>query len=202
MKKLLALCTVAAALVAFSFTLRNPGAGYVVGDTARDFSLKNVDGKMVSLAGIQNANGYIVVFTCNNCPYAMAYEDRVIALHKKYASLGFPVIAINSNDKIVAPADSYDNMKKRVKEKNIPYAYVYDETQEIAKTYGATRTPHVFVLDQNRVVRYMGAIDDNSEEPSEVKEKYVENAVDALLMGNEVRVKQTKAIGCGIKWKA
>jgi peroxiredoxin len=201
MKQLLALCAVAATFVALSFTVKNPG-GYVIGDTARDFSLKNVDGKMVTLAGQKDVKGYIVVFTCNHCPYAMAYEERVIALHKKYASQGFPVIAINSNDKTIAPADSYDNMQKRVKEKSIPYAYLYDETQEIAKTYGATRTPHVFVLDENRVVRYIGAIDDNSEEPSEVKEKYVENAVDALLAGKEVPVKQTKAIGCGIKWKA
>ena len=199
MKQLLALCAV---VLALSFTVKNSGTGYVVGDTARDFSLKNVDGKMVALADQKDVKGYIVVFTCNDCPYAMAYEDRVIALHKKYASQGFPVIAINSNDKTVAPADSYDNMKKRVQEKNIPYAYLYDETQEIAKAYGATRTPHVFVLDQDRVVRYIGAIDDNSEEPSEVKEKYVENAVEALLAGKEVPVKQTKAIGCGIKWKA
>ncbi|HOY05055.1 MAG TPA: thioredoxin family protein [Saprospiraceae bacterium] len=201
MKQLLAWCAVAATLATLSFTVKNPG-GYSVGDTARDFSLKNVDGKMVALADQKDVKGYIVVFTCNHCPYAMAYEDRVIALHKKYASQGFPVIAINSNDKTIAPADSYVNMQKRVKEKSIPYAYLYDETQEIAKTYGATRTPHVFVLDENRVVRYIGAIDDNSEEPSEVKEKYVENAVDALLAGKEVPVKQTKAIGCGIKWKA
>ena len=201
MKKLLSLFITLSMLTAMAFTSGGP-SGYVVGDTAQDFNLKNVDNKLVSLAGIPDAKGYIVVFTCNHCPYAMAYEDRVIALHKKYASQGFPVIAINSNDKTIAPADSYVNMQKRVKEKSIPYAYLYDETQEIAKTYGATRTPHVFVLDENRVVRYIGAIDDNSEEPSEVKEKYVENAVDALLAGKEVPVKQTKAIGCGIKWKA
>ena len=157
---------------------------------------------MVSLADIKDAKGYIVVFTCNQCPYAIAYEDRIIELHKKYAPLGYPVIAINSNDKVRQPGDSYDNMQKRVKEKSIPYAYLYDETQEIAQTYGATRTPHVFLLDKDRVVRYIGAIDDNSEEASEAKEKYVENAIDALRAGKEVPVKQTKAIGCGIKWKA
>ena len=201
MKKILALFTVAAALTAFAFTRENPGVGYAVGDTARDFSLQNVDGKMVSLAGIKDAKGYIVVFTCNHCPYAMAYEDRVIELHKKYAPLGYPVVAINPNDKDVQPADSYDNMKKRVKEKNIPYSYLYDATQEIAQAYGAMRTPHVYLLDNNRVVRYIGAIDDNSEDESSVKEKYVENAIEALRAGQEVAVKQTKAIGCGIKWK-
>ena len=201
MKKTLAFLTVAAALTAFSFTLKNPGVGYSVGDTAIDFSLQNVDGKTVSLAGIKDAKGYIVVFTCNHCPYALAYEDRIIELNKKYAPLGYPVVAINSNDKDVQPADSFDNMKKRVKEKSIQYSYLYDATQEIAQAYGATRTPHVFLLDNNRVVRYIGAIDDNSEDASAVKEKYVENAIEALRNGQDVVVKQTKAIGCGIKWK-
>jgi peroxiredoxin len=200
MKKTLSLLTLALALVAMSFTGNNSG-GYRVGDTAIDFKLKNVDGKMVSLAGIKDAKGYIVVFTCNACPYAKAYEDRIIELHNKYAPLGYPVVAINPNDKDVQPADSYDKMKERAKEKKIPYSYVYDETQEIAKTYGATRTPHVYVLDKNRVVRYIGAIDDNSESPSDVKEKYVENAVDALRNDKEVSTKETKAVGCGIKWK-
>lgn len=199
MKKALSFLTLALGFFAMSFAPANPG--YKVGDTAIDFNLKNVDGKMVSLAGIKDAKGYIVVFTCNACPYAKAYEDRVIALHNKYAPLGYPVVAINSNDKDVQPADSYDKMKERVKEKKISYSYLYDETQEIAKTYGATRTPHVYVLDKNRVVRYIGAIDDNSEEPDQAKEKYVENAVDALRNGKDVSVKETKAVGCGIKWK-
>ena len=142
-----------------------------------------------------------MVFTCNACPYAKAYEDRIIDLHKKYEPLGYPVVAINSNDKDVQPADSYDKMKERAKSRQYPFVYLYDETQEIAKTYGATRTPHVFLLDQNRVVRYIGAIDDNSEEPGEVKEKYLENAIDALRNGQEVTVKETKAVGCGIKWR-
>lgn len=200
MKKTTFIFTCFLAMLAMSFTTGGPG-GYVVGDTARDFSLKNVDGKMVSLAGIKNAKGYIVVFTCNNCPYAKAYEDRIIQLQKKYGSLGYPVVAINSNDPDVAPADSYDKMKERAKSKKLPYHYLYDATQEIARTYGATRTPHVFLLDQSLVVRYIGAIDDNSEDETLVKEKYVENAVEALRAGLEVPVKETKAIGCGIKWK-
>lgn len=188
-------------LAAVASAFMPASTGYKVGDTARDFSLKNVDGKMVSLSGIKDVKGYIVVFTCNACPYAKAYEDRIIALNKKYATLGYPVVAINANDKDVQPADSYDNMQKRAKEKNYGFPYLYDESQEIAKTYGATRTPHVFVLDQNRVVKYIGAIDDNSEEPDQVKEKYVENAIEALRAGKEVAVKETKAIGCSIKWK-
>lgn len=199
MKKALSFFTLALALAAMSFAPASPG--YKVGDTAIDFKLKNVDGKMVSLADIKDAKGYIVVFTCNACPYAKAYEDRIIALHNKYAPLGYPVVAINPNDKDVQPADSYDKMKERAKEKKIPYSYLYDETQEIAKTYGASRTPHVYLLDKNRVVRYIGAIDDNSESPSDVKEKYVENAVDSLRNGKEVGTKETKAVGCSIKWK-
>lgn len=199
MKKALSFLSLALALAAMSFT--GQSTGYKIGDTARDFSLKNVDGKMVSLAGIKNAKGYIVVFTCNHCPYAKAYEDRIIALHNKYEPLGYPVVAINPNDKDVQPADSYDKMKERAKAKNFPFAYLYDETQEIAKTYGATRTPHVYLLDKDRVVRYIGAIDDNSEDPDAVKEKYLENAVDALRENKEVTVKETKAVGCSIKWR-
>jgi peroxiredoxin len=200
MKKAFSIFAFALVLVAMSFTGNNSG-GYKVGDTAIDFNLKNVDGKTVSLAGIKDAKGYIVVFTCNACPYAKAYEDRIIALHKKYGAVGYPVVAINPNDKGVQPADSYDKMKERAKEKKFPFVYLYDETQEIAKTYGATRTPHVYLLDKNRVVRYIGAIDDNSEEPDAVKEKYLENAIDALRDGKEVTTKETKAVGCGIKWK-
>lgn len=200
MKKVLTFLTLAAALVAWSFTLPVHN-GYHIGDTARDFSLKNVNGKMVSLAGIKDAKGYIVIFTCNHCPYAIAYEDRIIALHKKYAKLGYPVVAINPNDKDVQPADSYDNMKKRAKSKKFPFVYLYDDTQEIARAYGATRTPHVFLLDKNRVVRYIGAIDDNHEDAEAVKTRYLEDAIDALAAGKEVATKETKALGCTIKWR-
>jgi peroxiredoxin len=201
MKKSILLLSVGLIAVLSAFrAFDNPG-GYKVGDTARDFNLKNVDGKMLSLAGIDKAKGYIVVFTCNMCPYAKAYEDRIIALHNKFSAKGFPVVAINANDKDVQPGDSYENMVKRAKDKKFPYAYLYDETQEIAKAYGALRTPHVYLLDKDRKVRYIGAIDDNSEEASEAKEKYVENAVNALIDGKDPVVKETKAIGCGIKWK-
>lgn len=201
MKKTLAFSLLFFAALAMSFVLDNSGGGYKIGDTAQDFKLKNVDGKSVSLASLKEAKGYIVIFTCNHCPYAKAYEERIIELHQKYASLGFPVIAVNSNDKDVQPADNFANMKKRAKEKKYPFPYLYDATQDVAKSFGATRTPHVYVLDKNRVVRYIGAIDDNSEDPTAVKEKYVGSAVDALLSGQDVAVKETKAIGCGIKWR-
>lgn len=188
-------------LFALAVAFRPAHNGYHIGDQARDFKLKSVDGKSYSLADQKDAKGYIVIFTCNHCPYAKAYESRIIDLHKKYQPLGYPVIAINPNDKTVQPQDSYDNMVKRAKEKNFPFVYLYDESQEIATTFGATKTPHVFLLDKDRKVRYIGAIDDNSEEPEAVKEKYLENALSALMQGKAVAVPETKALGCTIKWK-
>lgn len=201
MQKLSAFLLLLAATFTLSFSVANTNTGYKIGDTAQDFNLKNVNGKYVSLAGIKKAKGYIVIFTCNHCPYSKVYEQRIIELHKKYAPLGFSVVAINPNDKDVQPADSFENMKKLAKKKKYPFPYLYDETQEVAKAFGATRTPHVYVLDQNRVVRYIGAIDDNSEEPTMVKEPYVGTAVEAILAGKEVAQKETKAIGCSIKWR-
>ncbi|MCH8905132.1 MAG: thioredoxin family protein [Bacteroidetes bacterium] len=178
--------------------------GYKVGAVAKDFSLKNVDGKMISLNSIPNAKGIIVVFTCNHCPYSKAYEDRLIDLHNKYAAQGYPVIAISSNDPTRFPADSYENMIVRAEEKKFPFLYAFDETQEIARTYGATRTPHIFLLDKQGDqfrVAYIGAIDDNVQYESDVKAKYLEDAIEALKSGKKPDPDFTKAIGCTIKWK-
>lgn len=181
--------------------INGPGHGYHVGDKAEDFKLKNVDGKMVSLSDIPKAKGYIVVFTCNTCPYAKAYEQRIIDLHNKYASKGYSVVAINPNDKEVKPDDSYENMQILAKEKKYPFVYLYDETQEVAKRFGATRTPQVYLLDAEKTVRYIGAIDDNSEDAAAVQAKYVEDAIEAMGAGNPIATPETKAIGCSIKWK-
>lgn len=200
MKKLFILFALAAAFgLSFSFT--PPASGLKVGDKAADFKLKNVDGKKYKLSKIKNAKGYIVVFTCNHCPFAKAYEDRIIALHKKYESQGYPVVAINSNDKDVQPEDNYERMQEVAKNKSYDFLYLYDDTQNVAKSFGATRTPHVFILDKSLTVKYIGAIDDNSENADAVKNRYVENAVDALLAGKAVEKTETKAVGCGIKWK-
>lgn len=177
-------------------------SGYKIGDIATDFSLKNVDDRMVSLSDYTDAKGFIVIFTCNHCPYAVAYEDRIIALDKKYKDLGYPVIAINPNNPEKQPEDSFELMKTRAKEKGFTFPYLVDEGQKIYPQYGATKTPHVFLLqktNEGNIVRYIGAIDDNHGDVSAVKEKYVENAVDALLNGEEIQVKETKAIGCTIK---
>lgn len=178
--------------------------GYEVGDEATDFKLKNTDGKMVSLSDFKKAKGFIVVFTCNHCPYAKKYEDRIVALDKKYKSQGYPVIAINPNDPNVQPEDSYQKMIERAKEKGFTFPYLVDEGQKIYPQYGATKTPHVFVLQKEgskNVVKYIGAIDNNYEDPNDVSERYAEDAVDALLKNESVKMTKTVAIGCTIKVK-
>ena len=178
--------------------------GYEVGDLATDFKLKNVDGKMVSLADWKDAKGFIVIFDCNTCPYSKAYNDRIIGLSNKYADKGYPLVAINANDPSGSPGDSFDKMVDYAKNKGYKFPYLIDETQTVARTYGATNTPHVFVLSRSGKdlkVAYIGTIDDNARKASSVSKKYVEEAVDALLNNKTISTTKTKAIGCGIKWK-
>lgn len=199
--KLLAVLICFLSLTAFTVSTED---GYKVGDVATDFSLKNIDGKMVSLSDYKSANGFIVIFTCNTCPYAVAYEDRIVALDKKYASKGYPVIAIMPNDTDVKPGDNMDAMQARAKAKGFTFPYLMDEGQKIYPQYGATKTPHVYILEkttEGNVVQYIGAIDDNYKDASLVKTKYAEDAVDALLAGKEIKEKTTRAIGCSIKTK-
>lgn len=179
----------------------NQIGGYKIGDTATDFKLKNIDGKMVSMADYPDAKGFIVIFTCNSCPYAVMYEDRIIELHNNYASKGYPVIAINPNDPQIKPDDSFQGMKKRAKNKGFDFPYIFDEKQEIFPVYGATKTPHVFLLNDKKVVEYIGAIDDNAQDASAVSEKYVENAIAAMEKGKKPDPATTRAIGCSIKYK-
>jgi peroxiredoxin len=201
MKKLFATLTLLCSTLLFA----SAQTGYKPGDVVADFKLKNIDGKTVTLSGMPDTKGYIIVFTCNHCPYAKAYEDRIIGLHKHYASLGYPVVAINSNDPKVAPEDSYAKMKERAKEKQFPFVYLYDETQEIARRFGAVRTPHVFLVNKNKQgnmeIAYIGAIDDNWEDAAAVSKNYVDKAISDLEEGTPVVEAETKAIGCTIKWK-
>ena len=193
--------TVITSVLSVSATISD-SEGYKIGDVATDFSLENIDGSMVSLSDYKDAKGFIVIFTCNTCPYAVAYEDRVEALNKKYADKGYPVIAIMPNNTDVKPGDNMDAMKARAKAKGFTFPYLMDEGQKIYPQYGATKTPHVYVLEKTKkgnIVKYIGAIDDNYKDASAVKTKYVENAVDALLKGKDVEVKETRAIGCTIK---
>ena len=205
MRKLFLLCT--AVLMTAVLTQQNLHAQAdqaLIGKAAPTFELKNIDGKMVSLQQVLSKNeGVILVFTCNHCPYSVKYEDRIMALDKKYKLLGYPVIAINPNDPVAYKEDNFENMKKRAKQKGFSFPYLVDETQQIAKAYAATRTPHVYLIrkeaDEIGVVRYVGAIDDNTEAEA-VTVKYVEDAITRLKGNEDAEPSYTKAIGCGIKW--
>lgn len=188
------------------FALKPTEHGYKVGDVATDFDLKNVDGTNVSLGMMKYSasKGFILVFTCNHCPFAKKYEERIIALSKKYEALGYPLVAINPNDPEREPEDSFENMQNIAKEKSYPFPYLIDETQKTTYFYGAEKTPHVYIVkkeDGKLKVAYIGAIDDNVQNAKDVKEKYVENAVDELIAGKKVTKSLTKAVGCMIKWK-
>lgn len=180
--------------------------GYKVGDYAEDFDLPGIDGKNLSLADFSSAKGFVIVFTCNTCPYAKAYESRVVDLDKKYAAKGFPVVAINPNDVKKQPGDTMEEMKKRAADKGFTFPYLRDDSQNVAKAFGATKTPHVYVLSKETAgmykVEYIGAIDNSPNDPQDVSERYVESAIDALLSGSKPSITEKRAIGCTIKWKS
>lgn len=195
--KLVLLLTFVGVLSAFTFKITD---GYKIGDKIENFSLKNIDDTSVSLLNYKEAKGFIIIFTCNTCPYSVANEDRIIALDKKYKTLGFPVIAINPNDPIAVPGDSFAKMKVRAQEKGFKFPYLLDDGQKVYPKFGATKTPHVYIVTKKDMkVQYIGAIDNSSRDADNVTEEYVENAVDALLAGKEIEKKETRAIGCSIK---
>lgn len=199
---LLSALSIATLTAFFAFTDPAP-VGYKVGDVATDFNLQNaVDESWVSLKSYDGVKGYIVTFTCNTCPYAVMYEDRLIALHNKYAPQGYPVVAINPNDPDVQSGDGFAQMKKRAADKKFPFKYLFDADQNVYPDYGATRTPHVFILDSDRVVRYIGAIDNNAQDASAATEHYAADAIEALKKGEDPTPSFTKAVGCTIKVKS
>jgi peroxiredoxin len=183
-----------------AFTLKTVDIGYQIGDTIEDFSLMNTDDSMVSLSDYKDAKGFIIIFTCNTCPYSVANEDRIIGLDRKYKKQGFPVIAINPNDPIAVPNESFEKMKVRAQEKGFTFPYLLDKGQKVYPKFGATKTPEVYIVTRNDLkVQYIGAIDNSSRDPEQVTEKYVENAVAALLTGKKIEKTETRAIGCSIK---
>lgn len=187
------------AVIATAFT-NKALEGYKVGDTIEDFKLKNIDDQMVSLSDYTDAKGFVIVFTCNMCPYSVANEDRIVALDKKYKQLGFPVIAINPNDPKASRGDSFEDMKVRASEKGFTFPYLFDEGQKVYPKFGATKTPHVYIVSKKTMkVEYIGAIDNSSRDADSVTEKYVEDVVDALLAGKKPAKTETRAIGCSIK---
>jgi peroxiredoxin len=158
----------------------------------------------VSMADFKDAKGFILIFTCNHCPYSVAYEDRIIELDKQFKSQGYPVIAINPNDPAVQPEDGFAEMQARAEEKGFTFPYLLDDGQKIYPQYGATRTPHVYVLQKSGaelIVRYIGAIDNNHADADEADELYLADAVTSLIAGGKPSVETTKAIGCSIKYK-
>jgi peroxiredoxin len=191
-------------LVAFSGfnSFEDPVGGYAIGDEAVSINLMNVDGTMVSYDSFPDALGFIVIFTCNTCPYSVASEDRIIALDQEFKDKGYPVIAINPNNPDLQPADSFELMQKKAADKGFTFPYLYDESRTVYAQYGAKKTPHVYLLKKEngkRIVKYIGAIDDNVRNGSAVKDRFLANAVYELLEGKEVSVKETKAIGCSVK---
>ncbi|QIP11749.1 thioredoxin family protein [Spirosoma aureum] len=178
--------------------------GYTIGDAVADFRLKNIDSRTISLGDYRSQKGLIVVFSSNHCPFSKAYEDRLIALDRKFAAQGYPVLAIMPNDPTAYEDDSFENMKNRARDKGYSYAYTMDETQSVARAFGATRTPEVFVLKQTGgqfILEYIGTIDDSPQDGGNVQRRYVEEAVTSLLAGRPVQSPLTKPIGCAIKWK-
>ncbi len=176
---------------------------YELGDAVNDFTLTGVKGESITLSKYAG-NGAILIFDCNTCPYSKAYRERIKALNVKYASKGYPVIAINPNDPEKSPGDTFEAMKKYAKEHNYEHAYVQDADQSVARAFGASNTPHVFVVKKESgkfILSYIGAIDNNSRDASAADKKYLEDAVDALLSGKQPELTKTKAIGCTIKWK-
>jgi peroxiredoxin len=163
--------------------------------------LPATDGEKYSLDSFKNAKIVVISFTCNHCPYAKSYEDRFIALAVEYTAKGVAFLAINPNDDVTYPDDSFNNMKKRAEEKVFPFPYLRDDLQEVARAYGAVCTPHLFVLDSRRKLAYEGRIDDNWRNPAGVESQDLRNAIEDLLAGKLARVTNTNPMGCSIKWK-
>jgi len=171
------------------------------GDKALPFTLPGVDGKRHALTDYADKAAVAVIFSCNHCPYVRAWEDRMVQIQADYASRGAQFIAISANDATKYPDDSFSKMKERAREKGFNFPYLYDETQEIARAYGAQRTPEVFLFDKSRVLCYHGTIDDNCDAPNNVQAHYLRDALDAVLANRTPPTVETSAVGCTIKWK-
>jgi peroxiredoxin len=166
-----------------------------------DVKMANVDGKSVSIAEAKGAKGTLVVFTCNSCPYAQAWQARIAELGNTYAKQGIGVLAINANDPGVNPADDMAGMKDRAKLLSLEFPYVMDAASDVARAFGATRTPEAFLFDAKGKLVYHGAIDDNSREPEKVAARWLNDALAATVAGKAVAVSETKSIGCSIKFR-
>lgn len=172
-----------------------------IGSSTPDFNLPGIDGKEYSLNSFADKNALIIIFSCNHCPYVQAYEERMKQIQEDYQQKGVTLIAINSNEDVNYPDDSFKNMKKRADEQNFNFLYLRDDDQSVARAYDATHTPEIFLFDKDRKLAFHGKIDDNWQEPEKVQNHYLRNALDELLAGKEISVPETFTIGCTIKWK-
>ncbi len=171
-----------------------------IGDQIIDFKLPGVDGRVYSIDSFDKSKPIAIIFWCNHCPYVKAWEDRIVKIGKKYKDkVNF--VLINSNDPKRYPEDSFDNMKKRAEEKGYPFPYLFDESQDVARKYGAQRTPEIFLFDQNHKLVYHGAPDDNWEDETKVKNYYFVDALEAVLKGQFPSIQETQPVGCTVKWK-
>lgn len=172
-----------------------------IGESAPDFALPGVDDRTWSLSDFAGKPALAVIFSCNHCPYVIAWESRLVGLHDRFADRGFRIVAINSNEDSNYPQDSFENMKVRARERGFPFPYLRDDDQSVATAFGAERTPHVFLFDSERKLRYIGAVDDNYKDPAGVSETWLADAIEALLDGGPVPQAETQAVGCSIKWR-
>jgi len=166
-----------------------------------DVQMKNVDGSMVSINDIQGENGTLVIFTCNSCPWAQAWEERIAEIGNTFQDQGIGVIAINSNDPNAKPQDSFAEMQERADDLGLQFPYVVDATSNVAREFGATKTPEAYLFDSNGNLVYHGAIDDNANNPAQVSETYLRDALNAVVQGEQIQTNQTRSIGCEIKFR-
>ena len=171
------------------------------GDKAVPFELPGVDDRRHALEDYADKESVAVVFTCNHCPYARAWENRLIEIQTDYAARGVQLVAISANDAKRYPDDSFPRMRDRSEEKGFNFPYLYDESQEVARAYGAQRTPEIFLFDKGGTLRYHGMVDDNYDDPAAVRVHYLREALEAVLAGTEPSTAQTTPVGCTIKWR-
>ena len=171
-----------------------------IGSQAPAFVLSATNDKTYSLESFAQIKALVVIFSCNHCPYVQAYEDRIMKIQNDYAK-DLQIVAISSNEDENYPEDSFEKMKERASMKGFNFPYLHDATQSVAKNYGATHTPEIFLFDKERKLVFHGKIDDNWQEPNNVKSNYLRNAIDELLARKQISVPETFTIGCTIKWK-
>ncbi|MBX3269881.1 MAG: thioredoxin family protein [Sandaracinaceae bacterium] len=193
------------ATIAFALTtLLTAGASALaLGERApmRTHRMRGVDGQMASVASVAGRHGTLVIFTCNHCPWAQAWESRITELGNTYRDRGVGVIAINPNDPVQFPADGYEQMQRRAEAAGMRFPYVVDETSNVARAYGATRTPEVFLFDRRGRLVYHGAIDDNAHQPEQIQHHYLRDALEAVIAGRAIAEGETRFLGCSIKFR-